>query len=419
MNLRSAIDRLGDRVVRISKELKHDEVVRFLRENDLEKTPVILNVEGKKVAKNFVATRKLLCEYLGVKKEGLAEFLAKLSYDSSKIEISSELQLKEKKKFNLLKDLPALKYFKDDGGRYITAGIVIARKIDAEPKNPESYNASIHRMMLLDENRLVARLVPPRHTYLMWKDAIEKGKDLPILIAIGVHPLFIFASATRVPEGKEFSYASSLMGGLELFELNDMLTPDAEIVLVGRITKERADEGPFVDITGTYDKVRKEPVIEIDAMFMKEDPIYYSITPASSEHQILMGIPYEPLIYRSVSNVCKVKNVVMTAGSRCYFHAIVQIKKETEGDGKNAILAALSANPSLKGVIVVDEDIDIYSYEDVEYAIATRFQADKDFIVIRGARGSSLDPSAEETTAKWGIDATKSLKRAKDFERVV
>ncbi|HIP62863.1 MAG TPA: UbiD family decarboxylase [Archaeoglobus profundus] len=415
MSIRDVINTL--KVVEIDKELKHDEVVEFLKIEGLEKTPVLLNVEGKRVAKNFIATRELLCKYIGIEKEKLAEYLAKLGY-GDKIVIEDELPFKEKKKFNLLKDLPALKYFKGDGGRYITAGVVIARKVDADPKNPESYNASIHRMMLIDESRLVARLVPPRHTYLMWKDAIEKGKDLPVLIVIGVHPLFLFASATRVPEGKEFSYAASLMNGLTLYEVNDLLAPDAEIVLVGRITKERADEGPFVDITGTYDKVRKEPIVEIDEMFVKDNPIYYSITPASSEHQILMGVPYEPLIYKSVSNVCKVKNVIMTSGSRCYFHAIVQIKKETEGDGKNAILAALAANPSLKGVIVVDEDIDIYNYEEVEYAIATRFQADKDFVIVKGARGSSLDPSANETTAKWGIDATKDLKRIKDFERV-
>lgn len=415
MSIRDVINTI--KVVEIDKELKHDEVVEFLKIEGLEKTPVLLNVEGKRVAKNFIATRELLCKYIGIEKEKLAEYLAKLGY-SDKIVIEDELPFKEKNKFNLLEDLPALKYFKGDGGRYITAGVVIARKVDADPKNPESYNASIHRMMLIDESRLVARLVPPRHTYLMWKDAIEKGKDLPVLIVIGVHPLFLFASATRVPEGKEFSYAASLMNGLTLYEVNDLLAPDAEIVLVGRITKERADEGPFVDITGTYDKVRKEPIVEIDEMFVKDNPIYYSITPASSEHQILMGVPYEPLIYKSVSNVCKVKNVIMTSGSRCYFHAIVQIKKETEGDGKNAILAALAANPSLKGVIVVDEDIDIYNYEEVEYAIATRFQADKDFVIVKGARGSSLDPSANETTAKWGIDATKDLKRIKDFERV-
>ncbi|MEM0022808.1 MAG: UbiD family decarboxylase, partial [Archaeoglobaceae archaeon] len=280
-------------------------------------------------------------------------------------------------------------------------------------------NASFHRMMLLDERRFAVRLVPPTHTFLMWREAVEANENLQVAVCIGVHPLFMLASATRVPWGEEFSYASKLMRGLLLYKKGDLLIPDSEIVLFGRITAETTAEGPFVDLTGTYDDVRNEPILEIDEIYAKEDYIYYSITPGAYEHRILMGIPYEPVIYRFVSNVCKVKNVATTVGSRNYFHAIVQIEKKTEGDAKNAILAALSANPSLKGVIVVDEDIDIFSYEDIDYAIATRFQADKDFIVIPGARGSSLDPSADETTAKWGIDATKPLKNAKDFEKVI
>ena len=416
MSLRDVLDSVE--YVVVDRELKHYEVVEFLKREKLEDSPVLLNVEGKKVAKNFIATRDLLCSYLGIKKEKLAEFLANLDYSRGRIEIDGDPSLREKRRIDITKDVPVLRYFKGDGGRYITAGVVIAKRLE-DDISPKSFNASIHRMMVIGKNRLVARLVPPRHTYLLWKDAIERGKDLPIAIAIGVHPLLLFASATRVPEGMEFRYASALMRELKLYEINGLLVPDAEIVMIGRITDERAEEGPFVDITGTYDKVRMEPVVEIDKMFVKDDPIYYSITPASSEHQILMGIPYEPLIYRSVANVCKVKNVLMTPGSRHYFHAVVQIRKETEGDGKNAIIAALSANPSLKGVIVVDEDIDIYDWKEIEYAIATRFQADKDFVMIRGARGSSLDPSAEDTTTKWGIDATKKLDRLKDFERVV
>jgi len=295
---------------------------------------------------------------------------------------------------------------------------LIARLPDSDADDPESYNASIHRLMVKDKDELVARVVPPRHTYLMWRECVDRGEELPVAVAIGVHPLILFSAATRVPEGMEFRYASALMGGLRLYTIEDMLVPDAEIVLMGRMVSRREAEGPFVDITGTYDKVRMEPVIEVDKVFMRDDPIFYSITPAGKEHQILMGVPYEPIIYRSVSRVCKVLNVIMTPGSRHYFHAVVQIRKETEGDGKNAIIAALAANPSLKGVIVVDEDIDIYSYEDVEYAIATRFQADRDFVVIKGARGSSLDPSAGDTTAKWGIDATKEIGREKDYERV-
>jgi len=400
-------------VVVCKDELKHDEVTKFVKENGYEKTPLILNVEGKRVAMNFISTRERLCKYLGIKKDGLASYLANTAYDGP-IRIE-ETKLK-KRNWNL-RDLPILKYYPNDGGRYITAGVVVARWEKTEDVN--SYNACIHRLMLLDDNRLAARLVKPRHTYLLWKKAVERGEDLPIAIAIGVHPLFLFASATRVPDGKEFGYAASLMKGLDMNIIEDMLVPEAEIILVGRITKEVIDEGPFVDITGTYDVVRKQPVVEIDAIYAMDDPIYYSITPASSEHQVLMGIPYEPEIYKSVSKVCKVNNVVMSPGGMHYFHAVVQIEKHSEGDGKNAILAAFTAHHSLKHVVVVDGDIDIHSSEDIEYAIATRFQADKDLVIIPNARGSSLDPSSTNgLTAKWGIDATKELSRLPDFERV-
>ncbi|MEG9193898.1 MAG: UbiD family decarboxylase [Candidatus Methanoglobus sp.] len=409
MNLRDTLNLVNPEI--LDEDIKHDRVIEALRQKGLMDKPVILTVEGKRVAKNFVSSRELLARYLNADPKRLAVELAKFYGREEKIVIKefSELGLK-KKRVNLF-DLPIIKYFPKDRSRYVTGGVVIAKK--------DHFNASIHRMMLLDEKSFAVRLVAPRHTYLMWREAVENGEELKVAVCIGVHPLFLLASATRVGVGEEFGYASKLMGTLTLYRKGEMLVPDSEIVLFGRITAETADEGPFVDITGTYDEIRREPVLEIDEFYAKDDFIYYSITPGGMEHRILMGVPYEPIIYRFVSNVCKVKNVATTPGSRNYFHAIVQIEKKTEGDAKNAILAALSANPSLKGVIIVDDDIDIFSYEDVDYAIATRFQADRDFVIVKGARGSSLDPSAEETTAKWGIDATKPLKRAKEFERVI
>jgi len=408
MNLRDALAMV--KPVHVEEELKHDEVVEFLKSRNLLDSPVLLNVEGKKVAKNLVSSRQMLGKYLGVDAYSIARELSKIEGREAEIRVEQFSSLGMNKVEVNLKELPVVKYFPRDGGRYITAGIVIARR-------NEIFNASIHRMLLLDERRVAVRLVPPRHTYLMWRDAVESGEELEIAVAIGTHPLFLFASATRVGEGEEFRYAASLMGGLTLYKKNGLLVPDSEIVLFGRITAETAKEGPFVDITGTYDVVRDEPVMVFDEMYVKDDFIYYSITPGGKEHQMLMGVPYEPVIYKFVSNVCKVKNVIMTPGSCHYFHCIVQIQKRSEGDAKNAILAALSANPSMKGVVVVDEDIDILNYEDVEFAIATRFQPDRDFVVIKGARGSSLDPSAEITTSKWGIDATKPLGKG-GFERV-
>ncbi len=394
----------------VEEELKHDEVVEFVRKNGYEKTPLVLNVEGRKVAKNFVSTRERLCSYLGIEKEKLAPYLASLQPSNEPPVLDFELSgLVKKVK---LKDLPILKYYPRDGGRYITAGVVVA------PFNG-SYNACIHRMMVAGD-KLVARLVKPRHTYLLWEKAIREGKELEVAIAIGVHPLVLFASATRLPEGAEFRYANALLkNGLKLYRYGKLVFPPAEIVIFGRITAELEREGPFVDLTGTYDIVREQPVVEIDEIYTVKDPIYYSITPASSEHQVLMGIPYEPVIYQSVAKVCKVKNVVMSEGGMHYFHAFVQIEKHSEGDAKNAIMAAFAAHHSLKHVVVVDDDIDVFNPLDVEYAIATRFQGDKDIVIISGARGSSLDPSSENgVTAKVGIDATKLLSRKEDFERV-
>ncbi len=394
----------------VEEELKHDEVVEFVRKNGYEKTPLVLNVEGRKVAKNFVSTRERLCSYLGIEKEKLAPYLASLQLGNEPPVLDFELSgLVKKVK---LKDLPILKYYPRDGGRYITAGVVVA------PFNG-SYNACIHRMMVAGD-KLVARLVKPRHTYLLWEKAIREGKELEVAIAIGVHPLVLFASATRLPEGAEFRYANALLkNGLKLYRYGKLVFPPAEIVIFGRITAELEREGPFVDLTGTYDIVREQPVVEIDEIYTVKDPIYYSITPASSEHQVLMGIPYEPVIYQSVAKVCKVKNVVMSEGGMHYFHAFVQIEKHSEGDAKNAIMAAFAAHHSLKHVVVVDDDIDVFNPLDVEYAIATRFQGDKDIVIISGARGSSLDPSSENgVTAKVGIDATKLLSRKEDFERV-
>lgn len=411
MNLRDAI-RIAE-PVSPEVELRHDEVLSFLKKENLHEKPVILNVEGNRVAKNFVSSRDLLSKYLGINAYSIAKELAEIERKEAKVEIADFSRLDVKRREVNLQDLPILKYYPKDGGRYITAGVVIAKWI-----GKEEYNASIHRMMVIDESSVAIRLVPPRHTYLMWRDAVERGEELEVAVVIGVHPLFLLASSTRVPVGEEFSYASKLMSGLKLYKKRNMLVPDSEIILFGRITAERVKEGPFVDITGTYDVVRDEPKLVFDEMYVKEDFIYYSITPGGMEHQMLMGVPYEPLIYKFVSNVCRVKNVITTPGSCHYFHCVVQIEKRSEGDAKNAILAALAANPSMKGVIVVDDDINILDYRDIEFAIATRFQPDRDFVIVKGARGSSLDPSAGKTTSKWGLDATMPLGEEDKFRRI-
>lgn len=376
-----------------------------------EKTVFFENLEGRRAVSNLLNTREKLSLALGIPPEDLTRYLA--FSGRGEVKIVDDSPTKEKR--GSLKDIPALVHYEKDPGYYITSGVLVA-SYEGE------LNASIHRILILDDRRMVARLVPPRHTYLMHQRASENGDPLPIAIAIGVSPEVLLAASTRVPPNEEFRYASWLAGGeLELWEAeNGVPVPHAEYVIEGYIhPEERAPEGPFVDITGTYDRVRYEPVIYVERVWMREDAIYHALIPASGEHFVLMGTPYEPVIYRRVSENVEVLDVHLTPGGCSYLHCVVKIRKRTEGDGKNAGIAALSAHPSLKHVVVVDEDINIYDPKDVEYAIATRVRGDRDIVLIPGSRGSSLDPMADEEgrTTKMIIDATKELKRAEEFER--
>ncbi len=382
------------------------------------KAPVLFHdISGSKVIMNLLGSRDELASMLGVPKEEIIKRLSEVSPEGEVRLVSESPTLEVIEDQVDLTKLPILTHFEKDGAPYITAGIVVS-------EYGGTINASIHRLMLAGKDKLAARLVPPRHTYLLHKKAAEKGEPLPVAIVLGCDPTIIYATSTRVPVGKEFEYASALRGApVELFECaNEVKVPHAEIVLEGYIDPaEKVDEGPFVDITGTYDLVRKEPVIHITRVIHRKDPIYHGILPAGPEHLLMMGVPYEPRIYRAVGEVTTVRNVVLTEGGCCYLHAVVQIEKQTEGDGKNAIMAAFAAHTSLKHVVVVDEDINIFDPNDVEFAIATRVKGDMDILIIPNVRGSSLDPrgAPDGTTTKVGIDATKVLVEKENFERAV
>jgi UbiD family decarboxylase len=367
------------------------------------------NLDGQEAVMNLTATRRTLSLALGVPEEEMVSRLAGACF-SGDVRVSGKVRTEEPD----LDALPVMKFYPGDAGRYITAGIVFSRLDGME-------NASIHRMLVLDGNRVAARLVEGRHTHSMLMAALAKGERLPVAVAIGVHPAVTFASTTRVPPGMELPYAAELRGGSIGVSRcgNGVLVPNAEIILEGSIGAERAREGPFVDITGTYDEVRQEPVIEFTGMYAKEDFIYASILPGGNEHRILQGVPYEPLIYKAVSRVTGVRNVHLTRGGCGYLHAVIQVRKATQGDGKSAILAAFAAHTSLKHVVIVDEDIDPFDLHEVEYAIATRVRGDRDITVITGARGSSLDPCPAEdgTTVKVGIDATMPMGEEDRFRR--
>lgn len=378
------------------------------------KGPILFdNVDGHRCCLNILGTRTMLARALGIAAQDMVSRLAAVGYDGPVREVDSS-PFMECICAPDLSRLPILTHFKGDGGPYITSAVVVSQ---FEGK----LNACVHRLMVLGKDRLAARLVPGRHTHQFYQAAQAREEEVPVAIAIGVDPLLLMAASTRVPPEKEFSYAAALRGSpVELVRLeNGVLAPHAEIVLEGYITGQRASEGPFVDITGTSDIVRQEPVIRLTRMMTCEDPIYHGLLPAGGEHKMLMGVPYEPLIYKAASKVAKVKNVILTDGGCNYFHAVVQIEKETEEDARRVIEAAFQAHGSLKHVLVVDADIDIYDPLDLEFAIATRMRADEDLVIHPNVQGSTLDPrSVEGITTKVGVDATARLERLWKYQRV-
>jgi UbiD family decarboxylase len=378
------------------------------------KGPILFhNVNGHKCCLNILGSRPLLARALGISAGDMVSHLACIGYEGPVREVNSS-PFMECQGTPDLSRLPVLTHFRGDGGPYITSAVVVSQ---FEGK----INACVHRLMVLGKDRLAARLVPGRHTHQFYQAAQAKGEELPVAIAIGVDPLLLIAASTRVPAEKEFSYAAALRGSpVEVVRLeNGVPAPHAEIVLEGYITGERAAEGPFVDITGTSDLVRQEPVIRLTRMMTREEPVYHGLLPAGGEHRMLMGVPYEPLIYRAASRVARIRNVILTDGGCNYFHAVLQIEKETEEDAKRAIEAAFQAHGSLKHVLVVDCDIDIYNPHDLEFAIATRMRGDEDLVIHPNVRGSTLDPrSREGITTKVGMDATARLDRLWKFQRV-
>jgi len=382
------------------------------------------DVEGyeTKVVGNVCGNRSRICSALGVSEGGFYRRMIEAYKSPMNPKIVEDAPVKEKVEKPNLHKIPVLTHYERDAGAYITSAVVSAQSHDKSVEN-----VSIHRLLILDENHLAMRLVP-RHLYRLWRMAKEAKKDLDVAIAIGVHPAVSLAASSSPPFGvNEFGIANALLDDnlrlVRCVRVDAYAPADAELVLEGRISSDReVVEGPLVDITGTYDIQRSQPVVEIVNVMRREDYLYQALLPGGPEHRLLMGLPREVMVYEAVSGVVPaVKVVNLTVGGCGWLHAAFSIEKQTDGDAKNALLAAFAGHPSLKHAIVVDADVDVFDPEEVEWAVATRFQADEDMVIIRNVRGSTLDPSADQETGlttKMGIDATRPMKIAYEkFER--
>lgn len=377
---------------------------------DQDRTVLFTDLNGGRAVGNLFSTRKKIATALGIDQSDIVKHMINAIDNPTDTELVSDPEFRYQELPLDLTKLPICKYFPDDGGRYVSSGVIVS-------EYGGKRNVSFHRMMIMDMDSIAVRLVP-RHLYTMYNNAKKDGKELRISICIGARPEVLLAAATSTAyDADEMRIASAMVkkstgSPLKVGKCdNGLLAPsETDYVLEARITFETAKEGPFVDITGTYDFIRDQPVIKVEKIWACRDPVMQLLLPGGNEHYLFMGLPREPIMFKTVQQaVPRTHNVRLTEGGCCWLNGVVSITKNKEGDGMNAIMAAFTGHPSLKHVIVVDEDIDIFDDRQVEWAVATRFQADR-MLRIPGAAGSSLDPSAEGTTWKLGIDATIPLR---------
>ena len=412
MALRPWLDRFANETLTVRERVGRElEVTRRILAYPT--TPVhFLNLDGAEAAANVWSTRDRVAASLNLAKDALLPKILDAQAHPKDARVVPTAEFTKEQTTDVdLRDLPIPKLFPKDAGRYITAGVWVAEWQGVR-------NLSFHRILLLGKDRGACRIVP-RHLRHMYNEATRAGDELPVAVCIGLDPWNLLAGGTSVEYGVDESRIASALTEsclgkpADVVRIKNGLTvpAEADYVLEGRLINETHDEGPFVDAVRTYDRVRKEPVLVVDRIYRRKDAIFHIIVGGLDEHFMFMGMPREPVIYQAVSRaVPHVKAVRLTEGGCAWLHGVVSIRKQHQGDGKNAIMAAFGAHTSMKQVVIVDEDVDVFDDRDVEWAIATRFQADRGLVVLHDVRGSSIDPSARDGfTSKMGIDATRPM----------
>jgi 2,5-furandicarboxylate decarboxylase 1 len=316
--------------------------------------------------------------------------------------------------------LPALTHYSKDSGPYITSGITSAR-------DPETgtMGRGLHRMEVRGRNLLGISLLNPPLADIYAKHRKEMGR-MDVATVIGVPPAVFIASILKVPGGVDkLSVAGALRGEpVETVrtETVDLDVPaHGEIVIEGYIDpRDKEEDGTLGESSGYYMSFGKSPTIHVTALRHRKGALYHAIVPWAREVDSLLylvhGLDFIPKMRREIPSLRRIHLVPMTFGS----HVVMSIDTDSKGEIRRALTLALSFT-SVKKAVIVDVDVDPEDDQEVEWALATRLQADRDLIVIPGLRSQPIDPSARWTgegflTTKTGLDATRPKKEG--FEKV-
>lgn len=321
--------------------------------------------------------------------------------------------------------LPVHLHHRLDGAPFISASMDVSRR-------PSGYNLGMRRLMLRGPRETGVDAVAPTDLRAAYRAARLHGEEFPIAFIIGCHPLDYLSSQLQVVVEDEYEVMSALRGApvpLVACETVPLEVPaDAEMVLEGFLQGDWTEtEGPFGEYTGCYGMAHQNPVFKVTAMTCRREPLFQSATIggkrlAHTDTALLSALTTEFSLWEAIRRaVALPQSVYCPPAATGLHHARISIQVRDPGDARNALLAALGSRANIKHAIVVDEDIDITSDELVEWAVATRYQADRDTVVVAGMRTLPLDPSLPPrngvgvTGAKLGLDATCRLDRPREI----
>src|SRR5918912_1499703 len=370
---------------------------------------------GAELAANVAASRSRLALAFGMAPERLrAEVLARLSRPQPVVEVSEAPAQAVLERDPDLTSLPVHLQHAYDGAPYISASIDFAR--DAERGVT---NVGVRRLMLRGRREAGVDLNAPSDLRAIYQAAAGRGERLPIAFVVGSHPIDHVAATLRLP-GDELALMAALRGAplpVVKCRTNELRVPaDAEYVLEGYIDERgyAEPEGPYGVFLGYYGGVKTNPVFHLTAVTHRRDAIFQTATISGrtlsrTDTAQLNALRAEVTVWRAHETaVREVHAVYATPSSGGQVNVRVALRQRVPGEARNAIAAVFGCLVNVKHVFVVDPDVDVFSDEQLDWALATRFQAARDLVIAEGFRGMPLDPSlgGARTGSKAGFDLT-------------
>jgi 2,5-furandicarboxylate decarboxylase 1 len=374
--------------------------------------------EHQELVGNVVSSRARVARAFGVAPERLAaEIQRRLATKPEIVEVTrAEAPVQQVVETDTadLTTLPVHLQHGLDGGPYISASIDYARD-----SRTGWTNVGIRRLMLRGRRETGVDLVSPSDLRALYEASASEGRPLPVSFVVGAHPTDHVAAMMRMPVDELGIVASLRDAPLAVVKglTNDIRVPaDAEMVIEGYFDARGhvEAEGPYGEFLGYYGAVKKNPVFHLTAITRRRDALFQTATiggraMSRTDTAVLTAVRTEVVIWKALElAVREPVAVYATTSSGGNFNVRIALRQRVPGEARNAIAAAMSTLVNVKNVFVVDPDIDITSDEQMDWALATRFQPDRDLIVIGGMRTLPLDPSitAGRVGAKAGYDLT-------------